>query len=636
MTTNIAQGFLEAILEQPEDDATRLIFADWLEEQNDPRGEFIRVQCERARLPAWDRRWVLLKWREQALLDAYGHLWRADLPRLDGIRWGEFRRGFIATVEAANFTAFGKHQKALWQHAPIECVEVRSVDEGIPRRGLGELPRLREMKIGRSYSLPENLHHLINAPLLHSLRVLDLSGCNLENAGVRVLSQSPHLGGLEELILEENYIGNQGMQAFSDGSFTSLRKLCLRGVGYGGYAEDPTIGLEGVRVLAESGSLSGLTSLDLSGQQIDSQCLRVLLRSANLANVEELILKDNDLQGHGLATVLEEEPRVRPVRLDLSENQIDNQGLAALVVSPLCDRLVDLNLNSCGLDINGPRPLAGSSASRRLCVLDLSQNRLGVTGVEYLTRGDFPALHTLSLADCDIGFGGAKRLAEWPSLANLLVLRLERNNLRKDGVTALANSPHVAGLHELGLGANSMNVPALNALVSQPAFGNLHVLGLEGNSLGKDGARILASAKYLGNLQQLRLGNTNLDEEGAHELAGAIRLPALTRLDLCNNDIGPGGVKELAAAPFASQLVELDVLSNRIGDEGLQALAQAGFDRLTTLNVHYNGISDAGMRVLLASKLMQTLQRLSVGGNRLSPAVHQRLLELLIEQNYWF
>src|SRR5271166_4685395 len=35
-------GFWNAIAEAPEDEATRLIFADWLEERNDPRGPLLR------------------------------------------------------------------------------------------------------------------------------------------------------------------------------------------------------------------------------------------------------------------------------------------------------------------------------------------------------------------------------------------------------------------------------------------------------------------------------------------------------------------------------------------------------------------------------------------------------------------
>jgi uncharacterized protein (TIGR02996 family) len=39
-------SFLHAIYENPDDVALRLVFADWLEDQGDPLGEFIRVQCE--------------------------------------------------------------------------------------------------------------------------------------------------------------------------------------------------------------------------------------------------------------------------------------------------------------------------------------------------------------------------------------------------------------------------------------------------------------------------------------------------------------------------------------------------------------------------------------------------------------
>ena len=46
-------AFVAAIAETPEDDTPRLVFADWLDEKGrQPRAEFIRVQCELARLPA--------------------------------------------------------------------------------------------------------------------------------------------------------------------------------------------------------------------------------------------------------------------------------------------------------------------------------------------------------------------------------------------------------------------------------------------------------------------------------------------------------------------------------------------------------------------------------------------------------
>jgi uncharacterized protein (TIGR02996 family) len=43
------QGFLHAIQARPHDDVPRLIYADWLDERDDPRGEYLRLQCELVR-----------------------------------------------------------------------------------------------------------------------------------------------------------------------------------------------------------------------------------------------------------------------------------------------------------------------------------------------------------------------------------------------------------------------------------------------------------------------------------------------------------------------------------------------------------------------------------------------------------
>jgi uncharacterized protein (TIGR02996 family) len=37
--------FLRALREEPDDDTARLVYADWLEERGDPRGEYLRLWC---------------------------------------------------------------------------------------------------------------------------------------------------------------------------------------------------------------------------------------------------------------------------------------------------------------------------------------------------------------------------------------------------------------------------------------------------------------------------------------------------------------------------------------------------------------------------------------------------------------
>jgi uncharacterized protein (TIGR02996 family) len=48
---NTERAFERAILDAPEDDAPRLVYADWLEERGDPRGEYLRVETALAKTP---------------------------------------------------------------------------------------------------------------------------------------------------------------------------------------------------------------------------------------------------------------------------------------------------------------------------------------------------------------------------------------------------------------------------------------------------------------------------------------------------------------------------------------------------------------------------------------------------------
>lgn len=74
--------FIRAIIGNPDDDAPRLVFADWLEERGESeRAEFIRVQIELARLPEGDRRRRRLEERERELLEQHTLLWFGERLR---------------------------------------------------------------------------------------------------------------------------------------------------------------------------------------------------------------------------------------------------------------------------------------------------------------------------------------------------------------------------------------------------------------------------------------------------------------------------------------------------------------------------------------------------------------------------
>src|SRR5262249_38660393 len=89
------------------------------------RAEFIRVQVQRTRLPAWDAAQVRLRLREQELLKQHGESWLAELPAIKGVRWEGFRRGIVAEVSFDSFEAMRFSAHACRAVAPVEAVTVR-------------------------------------------------------------------------------------------------------------------------------------------------------------------------------------------------------------------------------------------------------------------------------------------------------------------------------------------------------------------------------------------------------------------------------------------------------------------------------------------------------------------------------
>src|SRR5262245_35872343 len=71
-------GFLRALLDDPDDRAARLIFADWLDERGDPRGAFLRLQTELAAWVPGLKERTALQQREADWLARHGSLLLPD------------------------------------------------------------------------------------------------------------------------------------------------------------------------------------------------------------------------------------------------------------------------------------------------------------------------------------------------------------------------------------------------------------------------------------------------------------------------------------------------------------------------------------------------------------------------------
>src|SRR5262245_51901314 len=85
--------FLREIKGRPDDDVPRLILGDWLQDQGDPRGEFICLQVRRARLREDDPEATAMLRRERELLRHHAFDWLG--PLVDFASSWEFSRGFV-------------------------------------------------------------------------------------------------------------------------------------------------------------------------------------------------------------------------------------------------------------------------------------------------------------------------------------------------------------------------------------------------------------------------------------------------------------------------------------------------------------------------------------------------------------
>jgi uncharacterized protein (TIGR02996 family) len=295
------EGLLADIRDNAEDDTPRLIYADWLDEHEQPlRAELIRVQVARDRLAPDDPARAPLEARSCAILDVHEDSWTAPLrPFVLGCRYA---RGLIDEVEM-EARAFADHADEVLRVAPVAALRIHVNGW----QDVKTLTRVRQ---------------------LLQVRRLTLQGGHIGGAGARILAESPHVANLKSLSLAGQSLGQPGTQA-----------------------------------LAGSRYVASLEVLDLSENNLSRSAVPVLVSSSNLPRLKRLILAGN-LLGDSDVRALANSPHLQELReLDLSRNAITSEGAEALARSSLLSRLRRLDLSGCqvgdrGISLVRQSPLA--------------------------------------------------------------------------------------------------------------------------------------------------------------------------------------------------------------------------------------------------------------------------------------
>jgi uncharacterized protein (TIGR02996 family) len=316
------EGFFHALQQNPEDDALRLVYADFLEERGGEEAtahaELIRVQVELAALTPTTRaaaeRTAELTARQNGLLDRWQRVWLGDWAEV--LHGWTFRRGLVEAVQA-DASAFLDHA-ADW---------------------FAEWPTLT---VARLTHAGDRLPELACSPWLAHLRGLDLSNNGIDASALAYLTASRFICLLQALDLSDNPIGPRGAALLTAAwSVDELREVHLARCG---------LWHEGLMALLgnRQGPPRRWRRLDLSGNGLNRLALVRLVDSPLLRNLESL---------------------------DLAGNALGDNGASVLAHSPNAAGLVDLGL--CGTDTGDVEvaALAGSANLKNLRSLDLRKHR---------------------------------------------------------------------------------------------------------------------------------------------------------------------------------------------------------------------------------------------------------------------
>jgi len=226
------RAFLEAILAAPEQDAPRLVYADWLEERGDPRGQFIRLQIAADRCARQSHERHELEAQARALLDEYEEEWIGDILRNKARSW--FRRGFVEKIIVPAMY-LQTYAGRIWDREPVVSVEIRELNNYASAIAtLPELKYLRRLSFGIGSIDDEAILPLVeraqfgplevftawhgklgdesaiviaNSPMARRLRILDLSNNLIQSRGGQALARSPYLQHIQSIRLYRNRIG---------------------------------------------------------------------------------------------------------------------------------------------------------------------------------------------------------------------------------------------------------------------------------------------------------------------------------------------------------------------------------------------------------------------------------------------
>jgi uncharacterized protein (TIGR02996 family) len=296
-------AFIADIRTNSEDDTPRLIYADWLEDQGDPRGLFIRldIECLTERDPLRMR--MLLRDRKR-LLQRYERWWS---PADKVVAIGGFSRGFLEAVTMTPEQVIA-HGEEVFAREPIDelRMDLSLQSRLLPLAQAPSLQSIRRLRLSYKY-VSGRVFDLLDSACLTAVNALTIrhpENADLTDTDVRSVIRSRHFPRLR--ILRLTSVAPEQLEILLHGRGFAVERLEVPGwcepvlnpVDDG--EDEPqtvihheSIGREGLEALAQHPAAKSLRYLDASYNPV-SLVLPEILGSPHLANLETIRIGERE------------------------------------------------------------------------------------------------------------------------------------------------------------------------------------------------------------------------------------------------------------------------------------------------------------------------------------------------------
>lgn len=302
---------LQAVLDAPEDDVPRLVYADLLVQRKDPRGEFIRMQCALSSADITHGERLALRKSSAELLGKHQEQWivNAGLPKNAEVIWS---RGFIDRVTVNGEPFAGAMGATLFATEPVRAATV-SMNSARVAKLLAKSPhfhRLRELTIAGSFG-DEAIETLLSEAPLSNLRALNLGSSKVGNGGFCFIATDPDLSALERLSVSGCNLQGALAEALSESwQLPALHTLYATRIGM----DD-----EDLLALVNHPALTGLMTLTIARNEYSERATIALLNSPSIAALRLLEIDLGDKPSTAVVDAVLNSPHllsVRNLRLD--------------------------------------------------------------------------------------------------------------------------------------------------------------------------------------------------------------------------------------------------------------------------------------------------------------------------------